>query len=143
MPPITRLFVKTALTWFVAALIVGALLAARPLLPALEPLGGLWPVYWHLFMVGWVTQLIAGIAYWMFPKYSREQPRGSDRLAWATYLLLNGGLLLRAAAEPMLSLPATWLPVELLQVMVAASALLQWGGGMALIANTWTRVKEK
>jgi cbb3-type cytochrome oxidase subunit 1 len=141
MPPITRLFVKTALAWFVAALIVGVLLALRPLLPALEAAGALWPVYWHLFMVGWVTQLIAGIAYWMFPKFSRDQPRGSDRLAWATYALLNGGLLLRALAEP--ALAGAMSGAEALRVLVAASAFLQWAGGMAFVANTWTRVKEK
>ena len=77
MPRITRVFVKTALAYFVAALVVGVLLAVRPFAPALDALSGLWPVYWHLFMVGWVTQLIVGIAYWMFPKFSREQPRGS------------------------------------------------------------------
>lgn len=141
MPPITRLFVKTALAWFVAALIVGVLLAARPLVPALEAAGALWPVYWHLFMVGWVTQLIAGIAYWMFPKFSREQPRGSDSLAWATFALLNAGLLLRALAEPALATVSA--ETGALRALVAASAFLLWAGGMAFVANTWTRVKEK
>ena len=80
-----------------------------------------------------------GIAYWMFPRFSREQPRGSDRLAWVTYVLLNGGLLLRAIAEPQLQRP----PAALWAMLVAAEALLQWGGGMAFVANTWTRIKEK
>lgn len=51
-------------------------------------------------MVGWVTQMIIGVAFWMFPKYTRERPRGSEALAWITYVLLNVGLLLRAIAEP-------------------------------------------
>lgn len=141
MPRITRIFVKTALAYFVAAMALGLLLALRPLLPGgwLDGLGGVWPVYWHLFMLGWVTQLIMGIAYWMFPRFSREQPRGSDRLAWVTYALLNGGLLLRAIAEPQLQRP----PAALWAMLVAAAALLQWGGGMAFVANTWTRIKEK
>lgn len=141
MPRITRVFVKTALVYFVAAMAVGLLLALRPLLPAgwSDAFGGFWPVYWHLFMLGWVTQLIIGIAYWMFPRFSRTQPRGSDRLAWITYTLLNAGLLLRAIAEPQLARP----PVMLWSALVAAAALLQWAGGMAFVANTWPRVKEK
>jgi hypothetical protein len=36
------------------------------------------PVYLHLFMIGWVTQMIFGVAYWMFPRVSKENPRGWD-----------------------------------------------------------------
>ncbi len=141
MPRITRIFVKTALAYFVAAMVLGLLLALRPLLPENwgSVWGGYWPVYWHLFMLGWVTQLIMGIAYWMFPRFSREKPRGSDRLAWITYALLNAGLLLRAIAEPQLGHN----PAMLWGVLVAVAALLQWGGGMAFVANSWPRVKEK
>jgi hypothetical protein len=142
MPRITRIFIKTALAYFVAAMVLGLLLAVRPLLPNqswLGFLGGVWPVYWHLFMLGWVTQLIIGVAYWMFPRFSRAQPRGRNGLAWTTYTLLNAGLLLRAIAEPQLMRP----PAALWGVLVAIAALLQWGGGMAFVANTWARVKEK
>ncbi len=47
-------------------------------------------------MLGWATQLIGGVALWMFPPLSREQPRGDERLGWFAYGALNGGLLLRA-----------------------------------------------
>jgi len=29
---------------------------------------GLFPVYIHLLVFGWLTQLIFGVIYWMFPK---------------------------------------------------------------------------
>ncbi|HHY57106.1 MAG TPA: hypothetical protein GYA08_16915 [Chloroflexi bacterium] len=139
MPSLTRLFVKTSLLYLAAAFVVGVFLALRPLLPLPAFVGGLTPVYFHLFMVGWVMQLIVGVAYWMFPKWSRLLPRGHDGLALATYGLLNTGLLLRAIAEPALSVSAWrgwgWL--------IALAALLQWLGGLAFIANTWPRVKEK
>jgi hypothetical protein len=139
MPPITRLFVKTSLVYLVAALLAGFLLALRPLLPLPALINGLTPVYFHLFMVGWVTQLIAGVAYWMFPKWSKELPRGHHALALATYWLLNTGLLLRVVAEPAQTVNAWpgwgWL--------IVAAALLQWLAGLAFVANTWRRVKEK
>jgi len=139
MPLLTRLFVKTAIVYFVAALLTGLLLAARPVLGLPPIVAGLSPVYFHLLMVGWITQLILGVAHWMFPRYTKEQPRGRDWLTWATFLLLNSGLLLRVIAEPARTVSADvvwgWL--------LALSALLQWLAGMAFVANLWPRVKER
>ena len=139
MPLLTRLFIKTALTYFVLALAVGLLLALRPLVSLPIWVAGLNPVYFHLFMVGWVTELIIGVAYWMFPKFSRESPRGWEGLAWAVYGLLNFGLLARIIAEPAHSVGGGawtgWLLV--------ASALAQWLAGLLFVVNTWSRVKVK
>lgn len=100
MPTLTRWFIKSALVYFVAALAIGAALTA-PAVRNLPPaIGALTPVYFHLFMVGWVTQLIFGVSLWMFPRYSKEKPRGSEQLGLATYVALNVGLILRAVAEP-------------------------------------------
>lgn len=139
MPIITRTFLKAALVCFIAALAAGVLVAARPLLELPGFVAGLTPVYFHLFMVGWVTQLIIGVAYWMFPKYSRERPRGHDWLAWTTFVLLNGGLLLRVVAEAAQTTDAAaaW------RWALALSAVLQWMAGMAFVANTWPRVKAR
>ena len=63
MPRLTRIFIKTSLVYLVVALAVGMLLAlaqARPMPPITAQLR---PVYFHLFMVGWVTQLIFGVGY--------------------------------------------------------------------------------
>jgi cbb3-type cytochrome oxidase subunit 1 len=137
MPPLTRWFLKTALLYLVAALLAGALISARNvwLLPPLVT--AFTPVYFHLFMVGWVTQLIFGVVFWMFPKYSKEKPRGSETLGWATYLLLNGGLLLRVAAEPLNALQ----PGAVWGWLLVVSAGLQWLAGLSFVANTWGRVQ--
>ncbi len=137
MPTLTRWFIKTALVYLVVALLVGALFVMRNLIDLPPIVGALGPVYFHLFMVGWVTQLIVGVAYWMFPKFSMEKPRGSESLGWAVFVLLNIGLALRAIGEPLLS------SVPGMGRVVAASAVLQWLAGMAFVANTWGRVKEK
>jgi hypothetical protein len=139
MPPLTRWFIKIALIYFVAALLVGVLLMLR-LVVALPPIvGALAPVYVHLLMVGWVTQLIFGVAFWLFPKFSQERPRGYEPLGWATFGLLNVGLLLRAVGEPV---QAFW-PGPGWGWLLAASAVLQWLAGMAFVLNTWRRVKVK
>ncbi|MDQ7034309.1 MAG: hypothetical protein Q9P01_05590 [Anaerolineae bacterium] len=97
------------------------------------------PTYLHLLTVGWITQVIVGVAYWMFPKYTKENPRGNERLGWAIFLLLNTGIILRTIGEPLVALYPTlgagWL--------LALSGVTQLLGGWGFIINTWSRVKER
>jgi cbb3-type cytochrome oxidase subunit 1 len=139
MPRLTRIFIKTSLVYLVLALAVGMLLALAPV-QSMPPLTAqLRPVYFHLFMVGWVTQLIFGVGYWMFPKYSSDRPRGNEAAAWAVYWLLNAGLVLRVVAEPLYGLhgAALW------GWALALSALLQWLAGLTFVANTWPRLRSR
>lgn len=138
MPPLTRWFIKTSFVYLAGGLATGLLLAAQPVLQLQVP-AGLFPVYIHLLVFGWLTQLIFGVVFWMFPKYSSSQPRGSDRLGWWTYGLLNLGLLLRAIAEPINSIQ----PEVFMGWLLVFSALLQFLAGLAFVINTWARVKEK
>jgi cbb3-type cytochrome oxidase subunit 1 len=139
MPRLTRWYLKTALTYFILALLAGALLASRAVLSLPAAHNALSPVYFHLLMVGWVTQLIFGVVYWMFPKFSKERPRGSERLGWATYWLLNAGLVLRVVAEPWQTLWPSPLPGSALALLAVA----QWLAGLLFVVNTWPRVKER
>ena len=88
MPPLTRWLVKAALLYLVAALALGVAVQI-PAVARQPAVAVLWPTYLHVLVVGWLTQLIFGVAYWLFPRYSAEQPRGSERLGWATFVLLN------------------------------------------------------
>lgn len=132
MPRVSRWLIRTALLYLVAALGLGTALSAGG--PGLTEA---WPVYIHLFMLGWLTQLIAGVAYWMFPRASRSTPPGDPR-GWAVYGLLNAGLILRALVEPGApshpGLAAALLPV---------SALLQLGAGVVFAASVWPRVRAR
>lgn len=139
MPPLTRRFIKTALIYLVVALLVGIVVTVGSIgyLPA--ALTSLNPVYFHLFLLGWVTNLIFGVIYWMFPKYSRDQPHGSESLWLTTFWLLNLGLVLRAAGEPL----RAWRSEAIWGWLLALSALLQWLAGVIFVLNTWGRVKER
>ncbi len=129
MPTVVRWYVKSALLYLALAFGLEALRqwgAAR------------WAsltVAWHLFAVGWLTQLIFGIALWMLPSFTRERPRRSERLNWAVFVLLNAGLLLRAVAEPQVGLSPRWG-----QALVLA-ALLQWLAALGFVVNVWARVR--
>lgn len=138
MPSLTRWMIKTSLLYLLLALLVGILQGIAPSLSKeLFFLRSLEPVRVHLLVVGWITLLIFGVVYWMFPKYSREKPRGHEWLGWTTYGLLNAGLTLRVIGES-----ATQMGM-IFGGLLVASAVLQWLAGLAFVINTWPRVKEK
>lgn len=139
MPLLTRWFVKSALVYLTVSLLVGVALTAQRAVRLPAVVEALMPVYFHLFMVGWVTQMIFGVAYWMFPRISKENPRGWDGLAVVTYVVLNVGLIARAVVEPILALR----PAKVWAVTLILSAVLQWIGALVFAANTWRRVRAR
>ena len=103
MPPIARTFVKAAFVYFLVAFLLGALMMLDRWLVFSRWLRVVYMSQLHLLMVGWITQLAIGVAYWIFPRFPKEQdprPRGSDSLAWFVLISLNAGLLLRFVIEP-------------------------------------------
>lgn len=139
MPLLSRTFIKAGLIYFVVGLMAGVLYFARSTFNLPANLSALYPVYIHLLMVGWVMQLILGVVYWMFPKYSKERPRGSETLGWVVFWLLNAGLILRAVGEPLIALKPEWT----LGWTLAVSAILQLLAAWGFVVNTWGRVKER
>lgn len=137
MPPLTRWYIKTALAYLIAALLLAVVLAIPSDLPLFIRFMN--PAYFHLFLVGWVTQMIFGVIYWMFPIVRRATPRGNERLGWTSYILLNMGLLLRVIGEP---LTATN-PGGGVGWLLTISALLQWLAAVIFVFLAWPRVKER
>ena len=138
MPRLTRWFVKTSFLYLTLALIAGLLIEIQSIWKFVV-LGGLFPVYIHLFVLGWITQLIFGVVFWMFPKYSIEKPRRSETLGWWTYVLLNIGLILRIVAEPIHSTQ----PNAFSGWTLVVSAIFQFLAGLTFVINSWGRVKVK
>lgn len=134
MPTITRWFIKTGLLFFLLSL-AAALLAELQWLdiPALRPL------YWHMLMVGWITQIIFGISLWMFPGRTRSDAFRDHLKEWTVYLFLNGGLVLRVVSEPMAVSGAG----KIWNVLLAASALFQWLAVAVYVWEIWPRVQSK
>lgn len=129
MPTVTQWALRTALACAALTMIAGVFLAwpGAPSLP--------YPTYLHLFTVGWLSNLIFGVAHWMFPRASAARPRGDVRLAWAGWGLLNAGLFLRVVGEtwPRIAPP----PVLLLAAVLQLLAIWTW------VAHLWPRVKER
>lgn len=136
MPRLTRWFIRTGLVFLVVALALGVLRAM--------PGGGAWlpaawPSYVHLLTVGWLTQLIFGVAYWMFP--TDPAPRAwTTRLAWWSYGLLNAGLVARLALEPVVTARG---PGGLPGLGLTAAAIAQALAALGMAVILWPRVRGR
>lgn len=139
MPALTRWHIKTSFICLALALLLGVALALSRVVDLPAWIAYLSPAYFHLIMVGWVTQMIFGVVFWMFPIVTRNRPRGSVTLGWAVYVLLNTGLLLRILAEPLNSLN----PDAIWGWVLVVSAVAQWLAAVLFVFNAWPRVKDK
>lgn len=139
MPTLSRWFIKVGMIYLLAGLAIGTVMLLQPVMGWSAQIQLMRPVYLHFLFIGWVTQLIMGVGYWMFPKYSKEAPRGNEKLGWWVFILLNVGLCLRAIGEPaMLMMPhAAW------GWMLAIASLCLLLAGWGFILNTWGRIKER
>jgi hypothetical protein len=130
VPQLTRWFVKAALLYLVAALLLAVAMQWPGAAARMPWLAVVWPTYLHLLVVGWLTQLIFGVALWLFPRHSAARPRGYEWLGWTSFVLLNTGLLIRVVAEPRAALGRD---VGLLLLCSAAAQLL---AGWAFVATS-------
>lgn len=98
------------------------------------------PVYWHMLVLGWITQVIMGVSIWMFPRKHRDKEKRELFLCWSTFWLLNTGLMLRFLSEPFLSLVQDSFAVT---TSVLISSILQSAAIIAYIAEIWPRLQPR
>jgi hypothetical protein len=132
MPPLTRWFLRSAIVCLIAGLGLGVLGAGAtgPLAAAFQPLAV------HLLVVGWATQMIFGVAFWMFPRPGGAG-FGDPRPGWTAFASLNLGLLLRALAEPAVALGRSG---SLATLGLAVSAASQLAAVLLFAGIMWRRI---
>jgi hypothetical protein len=150
MPVASRAFVKASIVCLCIGAILGALLFANRLVPLGPGVAALRVSHIQLLIVGWLTQLILGVAWWLFPPLKtgllRGDPgrvrrgqaqRGSEPLFWVTFFFLNAGVLLRSLFEPLY----IWTQAPQFQMLAGLSGLLLLVAAAAFVANMWARVR--
>ena len=133
MPRLSVWFVRAALLHFATGFTFGALLLWNKALP-LGAQVSLWtwrllPAHMELLLVGWTVQLAMGVAFWILPRWRSQ--RGDVRPAWAAFILLNGGVLVVAAAA--LAPEPAW--------GIFIGRALEVGAAVAFALHAWPRVK--
>ena len=96
-------------------------------------------MYWRLLLVGWLIQLIFGVAYWMCPPFARGQPHRRPGLAWLTPSALNAGLLVRVIVEPWHGVR----PQSSLGWLLVGPAVLQVAAGWTFVITIWSRIRGR
>jgi hypothetical protein len=103
MPFEVRLFIKTGIVYMLVTFLAGAvLLAAEGLGHAAPSVIGV--EHGHAGFVGWLVNVVIGVALWMFPRAKGSFPaaagRYPPRAALACWGCLNVGLAMRLGVEP-------------------------------------------
>lgn len=140
MPTFVRYFIKTSLIYFVFSLFLGLTMAAGTVISLPVFLTSILPTYLHMFMVGWITQMIFGVSIWMFPSPETGGRYGNESILWAIYWTLNIGLLLRLIGEPG---QHVFSGSVLLNGSLVFSGLLQWTASLLYVYHVWGRIKGK
>jgi hypothetical protein len=101
MPRLSQLMIRTALVWLAVGYTVGGLLLLNKGIPLLPWLWTLRFTHVHLLLVGWMVQVVCGVAFWILPRLDASGSRGNQRLAWLCYGALNSGVMLAALHDPL------------------------------------------
>lgn len=102
MDRFSSIAIRAALCWLLLGIAAGAAMLNDAVLPGYWTLW-LSPTHAHVLLVGWFFQFTLGVAYWLLPrKRSPERPAGyNERLGFFALALINAGLAMRVAAEPL------------------------------------------
>jgi hypothetical protein len=132
MPTEIRFFVRTSLLCLVLSCVAGTLLYAWPAMRGTSPPTWLWPMHTHLATVGWLVNMVFGVALWMFPLPwgATAQARYNRGQVWAAYGAINGGLALRFAGD-----------IFALRALQVASGVSQTLGILLCVAALWPRIR--
>jgi hypothetical protein len=137
VPPLTRWFLRSAIVCLILGLALGVFAAASPAGPLTAAFA---PLALHLVVVGWATQMIFGVAYWMFPRVRPDRSFGHPGLAWTAFTCLGAGLLLRAGFEPVAATRGSGAATA---AALVASGVLQLVAVVAMTAVLWKRVAAR
>ena len=151
MPLTSRVSVKASIVYLAIGAMLGAILLINRWVPLGSGVYALRASHVQLLVVGWLTQLIIGVGWWLFPPLPiglrgdaqgpvrrGQATRGSERLFWIALACLNLGILLQALFEPV----HIWTQIELLSVLSGFSGLFLLIAAVLFVVNLWGRVRE-
>ena len=99
MSPLVQRYLRTAITFLLIGLGLGAWMLIRRELGGEYPGPRLVSAHTHVILVGFVMMMILGVALWMFPRPDRDDVRYRPALAQAAYWLLTASTATRFLSE--------------------------------------------
>ncbi|TAH36409.1 MAG: hypothetical protein EYC70_11460 [Planctomycetota bacterium] len=138
MTPLVRRFLKTAIVFLGAGLVLGLVLSAAlhfELFTAPYPMR---VAHVHLILVGFVMMMIMGVALWMFPRPARADARYRPERMQLVWWVMTCAVSVRTASE----LASGGSAAAALHVTAfVASAAEAFGIGLFFL-NLWSRIRS-
>lgn len=130
MPRLSVWFVRASMIYLLVGFTLGALMLAQDGISYYPAIMTVLPIHMEFLLVGWLVQLAMGVAFWIFPRFGLVPPhsRGNEKVIWASFLLLNAGILIVALE--------LWINVAFL-----IGRVLEVGAVIIYAVGTWRRVK--
>lgn len=97
MPRLSAWALRAALVYLFLGFSIGAAMLANKGVFLSGAIWGLLPMHIEFLLFGWLAQFVFGVGFWIFPRFTVAPRYGRSELAWASVILLNGGILLVVA----------------------------------------------
>lgn len=134
MPRASRWFIRASLVNLALGFTLGALLLCNKAVGLTPELTRLLPAHIEFLLVGWVIQLVMGVATWILPRFGvPRSASGSMTAAWIAFAALNAGVWLSAAGPLVAGGVGGWLPL--------LGRLAEAAAAVAFATNVWARVR--
>ena len=130
MPPLSRLFIRASFVNLLAGFTIGSLLLTHKGIFIHPALWGWLPAHIELLLIGWIVQLIMGVAFWITPRFWNAPRRGNETGAQVALFLINAGVWL-VIFQALLG-GENW--------MLVAGRLLEVGAVTAFSLHLWQRI---
>jgi heme/copper-type cytochrome/quinol oxidase subunit 1 len=134
---LVRRYIKTAIIFLAAGIALGGWMLVNRELHGRPPTEYETSAHTHLIFVGFVMEMILGVALWLFPRPHKDDTRYSPRSVDAAYWLLTAGTAIRAAGE----LAHASVDGVALRWLIVCSGLAQIGGLGLFFYTMWSRIR--
>lgn len=132
-----RRFIKTAIAFLGLGLAIGLWLLVRRELTGQHPNPYETSAHTHALLVGFVMQMILGVALWLFPRPDKTDTRYSPLLTHIAYWSLTLGTLVRVVAE----LLRAQRPGPELAAAIIAGGVAQTAAILLFFYTMWSRIR--
>ena len=137
MHSLVRRYVKTAIGFLAVGLLIGLWLLVRRELYGVFASPFETSAHTHALLVGFVMEMILGVALWLFPRPEKGDVRYKPRVAEAAYWLLTVGTAVRVAGE----LARPFVSSRALRWVIVLCGLAQTAGLLLFFQTMWPRIR--
>jgi heme/copper-type cytochrome/quinol oxidase subunit 1 len=134
---LVRRYIKTAIIFLAVGIALGGWMLVNRELYGRPPSEYETSAHTHLIFVGFIMEMILGVALWLFPRPHKDDTRYSPRMANTAYWLLTLGTAIRAAGE----LARESADGAALRWLVVCSGLAQIAGIGLFFYTMWSRIR--